>query len=251
MKTNDPSSSLDLTRRAGFGFRQSLGVFEMSLLLVEGDHQLATRLARRLRAGGFEVDTVATGSAAVRRLAIGDVRLVVLDLKLPDMDGLQVIDFGRFHQLMTPILVMTGTNRRESGVEALQHGADDFVVKRCEPAEFLARVRALARRAAAPRWAPLECNGLVCSGDTLIVRQGVNRISLSNREHQVLALLLRRQNEVVSRNELRALVLRDPEFMRASTVLNVYIGNLRRKLGSQFVVIEPVRSIGYRLRPAK
>lgn len=211
---------------------------------------LASSLVLGLGEDGFDVHAVATGTEALQRLARGDIELVILDLGLPDIDGLDVIDFMQARELMAPILVMTARDQVSVRIEALDRGADDFVVKPFEYAELLARVRALVRRAAAPRWAPLSCNGLEYRSDSLMVRQGIQRITLSKREHEVLGILLRRQNEVVSRHELRSLVMRDPEMMRGSNVLNVHIANLRRKLGSRFVVIEPVRSIGYRLRPA-
>jgi len=223
----------------------------MPLLLVEDNQLLASSLARGLGEDGFEVRIVATGAEALQRLAHGDIELVVLDLGLPDMDGLEVIDFMQQRQLMAPILVVTARDQVNAKIEALDRGADDFIVKPFEYAELLARVKALVRRAAAPRWAPLACNGLVYRSESLLVTQGTEQIALSKREHEVLGILLRRQNEAVSRDELRALIMRDPDVMRGSNVLNVYVTNLRRKLGSRCVVIEPVRTIGYRLRPAK
>ena len=223
----------------------------MPLLLVEDSQLLASSLARGLAEDGFEVRAVTTGAEALQRLAFGDIEVVVLDLGLPDMDGLDVIDFMQERQLTAPILVVTARDQVNAKIEALNRGADDFIVKPFEYAELLARVKALVRRAAAPRWAPLSCNGLVYRSDSLVVAQGEDHVALSKREHEVLGILLRRQNEVVSRDELRALIMRDPELMRGSNVLNVYVTNLRKKLGSQFVVIEPVRTIGYRLRPAK
>jgi DNA-binding response OmpR family regulator len=221
----------------------------MPLLLVEDNPVLASSLARGLREDGFDVEAVTTGNDAENRLARRDIDGVVLDLGLPDMDGLEVLDHARARDIHAPILVLTARDTVKMRVDALDRGADDYLVKPFEYDELLARVRALLRRAAAPRWAPLTCNGLVYRDGELAVTLGDERIALSPREHVLLGFFLRRQNEVLARAEILLQVF-GYGFEPGTNLVNVHIANLRRKLGTRAVVIDTVRGIGYRLRAA-
>ncbi len=218
----------------------------MPLLLVEDNRLMRTSLARGLGEDGFVVDAVETARDALDRLARGDVECVILDLGLPDTDGTAVLDFIRSHDLMPPVLVLTARDTTAARVDALDRGADDFLVKPFHYDELLARLRAMIRRSAAPRWAPLSCNGLVYESDH--VKVGAERVALSPYEHEVLGLLLRRRGQTVSRRELFALFNHSPA--HGSNAVNVHIGNLRKKLGAAYVVIDSVRTLGYRLRSA-
>ncbi len=222
----------------------------MQLLLVEDNSTLASSLARGLREDGFDVIAVATGAEALKRLDRGDIDAVVLDLGLPDMDGLEVVDYARDHEIHAPVLVLTARDTVQTRVEALGRGADDFLVKPFEYEELLARLRALLRRAAAPRWAQLTCNGLVYRDNDPIATVGDEQIVLSPREHRLLGLFLRRQGVALTRSEI-LLQAFGYGFEPGTNIVNVHIANLRRKLGTRAVVIETVRGIGYRLRPAR
>jgi DNA-binding response OmpR family regulator len=221
----------------------------MPILVVEDNGVLSTSLARGLREDGFDVEVLATGGDAIRRLARRDIDAVVLDLGLPDIDGLTVIDEARAKDVHAPILVLTARDAVKTRVGALNRGADDYLVKPFEYDELLARLRALLRRAAAPRWAPLTCNGLIYRDNELAVMLGDERIVLSPREHVLLGFFLRRQGEPLSRNEILLHVF-GYGFEPGTNLVNVHIANLRRKLGTRAVVIETVRGIGYRLRAA-
>ena len=220
------------------------------LLLVEDNVVLGNSLARGLTEDGFVVDAVSTGAAALRSLERRDIDGVVLDLGLPDMDGLAVLDSARARGIHAPILVLTARDDVKSRVGALDRGADDYLVKPFEYDELLARLRALLRRAAAPRWAPRSCNGLVLRDDELAVTIDDQRIALSPREHALLGFFLRRQGEALGRAEILLQVF-GYGFEPGTNLVNVHIANLRRKLGTRAVVIETVRGIGYRLRPAE
>jgi DNA-binding response OmpR family regulator len=220
----------------------------MTILLVEDNRVLRTSLARGLMEDGFVVETVETGQAALDRLARRDIEAVILDLGLPDIEGTAVLDFIRAREIMAPVLVLTARDVTRSRVEVLERGADDCLVKPFDYGELLARLRAVLRRSAAPRWAPLACNGLVYESDNFAVQLGAERISLSPREHDLLGLLLRRQGQTVSRGEILALFKLSTA--PTSNAVNVHINNLRRKLGTAHVVIDSIRSIGYRLRAA-
>lgn len=220
----------------------------VALLVVEDNAVLAASLSRGLREDGFDVETAATGGDALARLARLDVDGIVLDLGLPDVDGLAVLERARADGVHVPVLVLTARDAVRARVEALDRGADDYLVKPFEYEELLARLRALMRRAAAPRWAPLSCNGLVFRDDNLTVMVHGEPLPLSPREHGLLGFLLRRKGETLSRAEILLQVF-GYAFEPGTNLVNVHIANLRRKLGKRAVAIETVRHFGYRLVP--
>ena len=222
----------------------------MALLIVEDNETLSASLTKGLREDGFSVDAVDTGVAALRRLERQDIDVVVLDLGLPDIDGNEVLHQLRTRGINAPVLVLTARDAVASRVEALEKGADDYLIKPFEYAELLARIRALLRRAAAPRWAPLSCNGLVLDPTELEITIGNNRVRLSPREHALLALFLRRKGELLRREDILLQVF-GYNFEPGTNLVNVHIANLRKKLGHGPVVIDAVRGVGYRLRPSE
>jgi DNA-binding response OmpR family regulator len=185
----------------------------VALLIVEDNATLATSLARGLTEDGYLVDTVDSGLAALRRLDRQDVDAI-------------------------------GGKAR---VDALERGADDYLVKPFEYAELLARLRALLRRAAAPRWAPLSYNGLVLDPIELDITIGAQRVRLSPREHALLALFLRRKGELLRRDDILVQVF-GYHFEPGTNLVSVHIANLRKKLRDAPIVIDAVRGVGYRLR---
>jgi DNA-binding response OmpR family regulator len=218
------------------------------LLLVEDNATLSASLTKGLTEDGYVVDAVATGTAALQRLERRDVDAIVLDLGLPDIDGGAVLVQLRERGINAPVLVLTARDAVSSRVAALEQGADDYLVKPFEYAELLARLRALLRRAAAPRWAPLSCNGLVLDPTELEIRVGNERVRLSPREHALLALFLRRKGELLRREDILLQVF-GYNFEPGTNLVNVHIANLRKKLRAGPVVIDAVRGVGYRLRP--
>ncbi|HSS02775.1 MAG TPA: response regulator transcription factor [Kofleriaceae bacterium] len=219
----------------------------MALLIVEDNATLSASLTKGLREDGFNVEAVDTGVAALRRLERQDIDVVVLDLGLPDIDGSEVLHQLRTRGINAPVLVLTARDAVTSRVEALEKGADDYLIKPFDYAELLARIRALLRRAAAPRWAPLSCNGLVLDPTELEITIGNNRVRLSPREHALLALFLRRKGELLRREDILLQVF-GYNFEPGTNLVNVHIANLRKKLGNGPVVIDAVRGVGYRLR---
>jgi DNA-binding response OmpR family regulator len=222
----------------------------VALLLVEDNATLSASLAKGLREDGYAVEAVDTGAAALRRLERQDIDVVVLDLGLPDIDGADVLSQLRTRGVNAPVLVLTARDAVESRVAALEQGADDYLIKPFEYAELLARIRALVRRAAAPRWAPLSCNGLVLDPTELEITVGDHRVRLSPREHALLALFLRRKGELLRREDILLQVF-GYNFEPGTNLVNVHIANLRKKLGTGPVVIDAVRGVGYRLRPTE
>jgi DNA-binding response OmpR family regulator len=220
------------------------------LLIVEDNATLSASLSKGLREDGYEVEAVATGAGALQRLDRQDIDVVVLDLGLPDLDGGQVLSQLRGRGINVPVLVLTARDAVSARVAALEQGADDYLIKPFEYAELLARIRALLRRAAAPRWAPLSCNGLVLDPTELEITVGANRVRLSPREHALLALFLRRKGELLRREDILLQVF-GYNFEPGTNLVNVHIANLRKKLGAGPVVIDAVRGVGYRLRASE
>ncbi len=220
----------------------------MAVLIVEDNARLAASLARGLAEEGFTVEVSDRGGAVLERLGRPDVDAIVLDLGLPDVDGLDVITAVRRAGHAAPILVLTARDAVPSRVDALERGADDYLVKPFAFEELLARLRALLRRASAPRWAPLGVPGLELDGGSSTVRVEGAAVDLSPREHALLTLLLRRRGEVLSRAE----ILRDAfgyDFDPGTNLLDVHLAHLRRKLRDAPVRIETVRGAGFRLVP--
>jgi two-component system OmpR family response regulator len=219
----------------------------VALLIVEDNPTLSASLSRGLTEDGYAVDTVDTGYGALRRLDRQDVDAVVLDLGLPDLDGAEVLAQLRSRGINAPVLVLTARDGVKARVDALEQGADDYLVKPFEYAELLARLRALLRRAAAPRWAPLSYNGLVLDPIELDITVGGQRVRLSPREHALLALFLRRKGELLRRDDILVQVF-GYHFEPGTNLVSVHIANLRKKLRDAPIVIDAVRGVGYRLR---
>jgi DNA-binding response OmpR family regulator len=221
----------------------------MKLLLIEDTERLAQSLVRGLSEEGFVVEHVALGADALARLASRDLDLVVLDLGLPDMDGLSVLHEARADGQLLPILVLTARDAVSSRVRALDAGADDYLVKPFAFAELVARLRALSRRAAAPRWAPLCCAELTLEPGEPAVFVAGQKVALSPRERALCELFVRRRGEAIERREILREVF-GYDFDPGTNVVDVHVAHLRRKIAGSRVVLEAVRGVGYRLRVA-
>jgi DNA-binding response OmpR family regulator len=209
------------------------------VLLAEDDPAIAEPLARALTREGYDVVVQGTGQGAVDHA--GDADIVVLDLGLPDIDGLDVAREIRGRGLGTPILVLTARADEVDLVVGLDAGADDYVGKPFRLAELLARVRALLRRRSADA---VEVGGLrmELSGRRVLV-DGVE-VSLANKEFELLRVLLLRAGQVVTREEILREVWNDPE-LKTSKTLDMHMSWLRRKIGGERR-IATVRGVGFR-----
>ncbi len=217
------------------------------LLLVEDTTRLAASLALGFREEGFAVDIASNASEALASLGRRDLDAIILDLGLPDLDGTAVLQSARAAGLVLPILVLTARDSLQARVDALEAGADDYLTKPFAFRELLARVRALLRRAAAPRRAPLTCADLRLDPATTTAHIGERTVQLSPRERALLELLLRRQGEVVGRPEI-LLEAFGYDFDPGTNVIDVHVGHLRRKLQGSRAKLETVRGAGFRLR---
>jgi two-component system OmpR family response regulator len=216
----------------------------MRLLVVEDDRDLARQLEATLREAGYVVDVAQDGEEGH---FLGDTEpydAVVLDLGLPKLDGMSVLEKWRRDGRAMPVLILTARNRWSEKVAGFDAGADDYVTKPFQAEEVLARIRALLRRAAGHATAELSCGPLMVDTRTARVTVHGNPIKLTSQEYRLLSYLIHHKGKVISRTELTE-HLYDQDFDRDSNTIEVFVGRLRRKLGVD--LIETVRGLGYRL----
>jgi len=217
------------------------------ILFVEDNSGLATVVARGLSEDGFEVLRESTGAGALAALSARDMSAVILDLGLPDMDGMAVLQQARAGSFAGPILILTARDAVAARVAGLEAGADDYLVKPFAFAELVARLRALLRRAGEPRRAALSFPDLVLKDDALGVLLEGKYVALSPREHALLEFLAQRRGAVLSRTEILSHVF-GYHFDPGTNIVDVHVAHLRRKLGESAGLLETVRGLGYRLR---
>jgi two-component system OmpR family response regulator len=216
----------------------------MRILLAEDDRMLSDAVARALRQLGHSVHAVAGGRDADDALASGEFDLVILDLGLPQMDGFEVLRRLRRRKAAVPVLVLTVRDAVEDRVVGLDLGADDYLTKPFELAEFEARVRALIRRAHGAAGAQLEHGALRLdvAGRRLFFHG--QPVELSARELAVLEVLLLREGRVVTKQQI-AEHLYGWDETSSSNAVEVFIYRLRRKLEPSGVDVRTVRGMGY------
>jgi two-component system response regulator MprA len=219
------------------------------VLVVEDDEAIADVLRRSLRAEGHEVRTAADGVDALRASEEFVPDLVVLDLGLPRLDGVEVCRRIRAESDV-PILILTARADTGDRVGGLDSGADDYLVKPFQRQELLARIRALLRRRPPRGSASLVVGDLLLNPDSREVRRGERQIELTNREFELLEYLARNQKLVVSRDRLLEDVWGYDPFEQTNTI-DVFISNLRRKLeaGGEPRLLHTKRGAGYVLKP--
>jgi len=214
----------------------------MRILLVEDDPQLGDGLTIGLRQSGFAVDWVRDGNAADHALHAESFDLVVLDLGLPRLSGMDVLTRARGRGQTMPVLILTARDATGDKVSGLDAGADDYLVKPIDLDELTARIRALTRRSAG-RAAPLLAHGdLALDPAAHSVTLAGQAVELSSREFSLLQMLLENAGRVLTRTQLEQSLYgwRDePD----SNALEVHIHHLRKKLGSE--LIRTLRGVGY------
>jgi len=218
------------------------------VLVVEDDEEIAEVLRRSLRGEGYEVQTSGDGVEALDMAVSFVPDLVVLDLGLPGMDGVEVCRRLRAEGDV-PILILTARTETDDRVAGLDSGADDYLAKPFERPELLARIRALLRRRPPRGSASLRVGDLTLNPDTREVRRGEREVELTNREFELLEYLMRNERLVVSRERLLDEVWGyDP--MAATNTIDVFVSNLRRKLeeGEEGRLLHTKRGAGYVLR---
>ena len=219
------------------------------VLVVEDDEEIALALQRSLRMDGYEVRLARDGEIALEEVDGFAPDLVILDLGLPGLDGIEVARRLRDGGNDVPILILTARDALESRVAGLDIGADDYLVKPFERQELLARMRALLRRRPPRGMAPLRVGDLILNPDTHEVLRGDRRIDLTQREFELLEYLMRNERLVISRQRLLDEVWGYDPFSITNTI-EVFVSNLRRKLeaGGEPRLLHTVRGAGYVLR---
>jgi DNA-binding response OmpR family regulator len=218
------------------------------VLVVEDDEEIALVLQRSLRLEGYEVRIAGDGEVALDQAAAFNPDLVILDLGLPKLDGIEVARRLRAADDV-PILMLTARDALESRVEGLDSGADDYLVKPFERQELLARLRALLRRRPPRGSASVVVADLALNPDTHEVARGGRDIELTQREFELLEYLMRNERIVVPRQRLLEEVWGYDPFATTNTI-EVFVSNLRRKLeaGGEPRLLHTIRGAGYVLR---
>jgi two-component system, OmpR family, response regulator len=220
----------------------------MRILIVEDDKDLNRQLKAGLEDAGYVVDVSFDGEEGH---FLGDTEpydAVILDIGLPMMDGISVLEKWRRDGRLMPVLMLTARDRWSDKVAGIDAGADDYVAKPFHMEEVLARLRALIRRAAGHASSELVCGPLRV--DMASARVDVNGevLKLTSHEFRLLSYLLHHKGKVVSRTELVE-HLYDQDFDRDSNTIEVFVGRLRKKLGVD--LIETIRGLGYRIEDPK
>ncbi len=218
----------------------------MRILLVEDEPDIARQLKSALSDAGYVVDVAPDGEEGQFLGETEPYDAVVLDLGLPKVDGVSVLERWRRAGLATPVLILTARSGWSDKVAGFDAGADDYLTKPFHTEELLARLRALLRRAAGHAQPQLSCGDLRL--DPKAARATVNGepLRLTSLEYRLLHYMIMHYQRVISRTELVE-HLYDQDFDRDSNTIEVFIGRLRKKIGSDR--IETVRGLGYRLLP--
>jgi two-component system OmpR family response regulator len=214
------------------------------VLVVEDETTLAAQLAQALNAAEYAVDVAGNGTDAHHEGATGDYDAVVLDLGLPQMDGLTVLRKWRAAGRTMPVLILTARDSWHEKVAGIDAGADDYLAKPFHMEELIARLRALIRRARGHASATLSCGPVVLDTRNSRVLVDGRAVALTSHEYRVLDYLMHHQGEAVSRSDLVGHIYAQ-DFDRDSNTVEVFVARLRKELPPG--LIETVRGLGYRL----
>jgi len=217
----------------------------MRILLVEDDLSLADGLRTAFRREGFTVNHVATGHEAIEAVRTDAPELVILDLGLPDIDGLEVLRKMQKYDKPPMIMVLTARDTTADKVAGLDHGADDYLAKPFEMTELLARLRALDRRIGGAKTPTIRLGPVALDTSTHAVSIDESAIELTRREFMLLKALMETPGRILSREQLESRLYGWGEEL-ASNAIEVHVHHLRKKLPADF--IRTVRGVGYTVR---
>jgi DNA-binding response OmpR family regulator len=217
----------------------------MRILLVEDNKKLSDFVKQMFEEAGFAVDAVYDGVSEERRAKNGSYDLIILDVLLPEKNGLEVCKELRAKNVLTPILMLTALSEIMNKVEGLDSGADDYLVKPFDLAELLARTRALLRRPTTQFINLIKINNLELNPATRLVKQNDVVLELTLKEFMVLEYLMRNAGLVVTREQLLEHCW-DFAYSAFSNITDVYIKQLRKKLhDTDQQIIKTIRGVGY------
>ena len=219
----------------------------MRILVVEDEDNLRAQLEAQLRKAGYAVDAAADGEDGFYLGRENPFDLAVVDLGLPKLSGIEVIQRWREAGRRFPVLVLTARGRWQDKVEGLNAGADDYLTKPFQAEELHARINALLRRAAGVARPVLRCGPIALDTSARSVQLDNKALELTAYEYKVLEYLMLNRGKVISKTELTEHVY-DQDFDRDSNVIEVFIGRLRRKLDpdNRYQPVETLRGRGYR-----
>jgi len=217
----------------------------MRLLIVEDEKKIADFLQRGLESNGYAVDIAADGSTAISYVHQTDYDLVILDLTLPDMDGMKVLERIRARKAGPPVLILSARGAVDDRVKGLELGADDYLTKPFAFVELLARVRALLRRGQ-PALEKLQVADLLVDTLRRKVTRNAETIELAPKEYGILEYMMRNKGRPLSRTMIVEHVW-DMDYDGLTNIVDVYIRHLRSKIDDRFSqkLIQTVRGIGY------
>lgn len=219
----------------------------MRVLVVEDDGGLASVLERGLARAGYVVDVVGTAERAIGHALAYDYDVAVVDWRLPQMSGVELVKVLRDRRISTPVVMLTARDATADRIEGLDAGADDYVVKPFDFNELLARLRALQRRPAVTLSPNLQVGDIAY--DPALRQASIDGaiVELTGIERGILELLLRRHPSVVTRREIAVQVWDDDADVVGSNTIDVHLTRLRSKIAHSTTQIETVRGVGYRL----
>lgn len=223
----------------------------MRILIVEDEHKIANSIKQGLEQENFAVDVSYTGTEGYDMAMTEEYDLIILDLMLPGMDGMEICKNLRKGNIHTPVIMLTARGDIRDKVDGLTAGADDYLTKPFSFTELLARIRALLRRPKKMLPDKLKCDDLCIDTQTFSVKRDGKALSLSKKEFSLLEYLMRNQNKVITKDQIINHVW-DYESDVLPNTVEVYIGYLRNKVDTPFKgkpkLINTVRGFGYTLK---
>ncbi len=223
----------------------------MRILIVEDEVRLARQIQAALKEEGYTADPAFDGPSGLERALLEEYDLIILDLMLPELSGLEILQELRRQKMDTPVLILTVKNRIEDKVAGLDAGADDYLTKPFATAELLARIRSLLRRHSGTKYPLLEIADVRVNPSTREVFRGGRAVSLTAKEYAILEFLLYNKNRVVSRLSIAEHVWGDHfDPFTMTNFVDVHIKNLRKKLADDRdkKLIRTVRGVGYLIK---
>lgn len=223
---------------------------EMRLLVIEDEHKIANSIKQGLEQEGFIVDVAYTGTTGYDLASTENFDLIILDLMLPEINGIEICSRLRKENNQTPILMLTAKSDLEDKIEGLTKGADDYLTKPFAFVELLARIKALLRRPTTIVSEILKCGNLELNTRNFEVTRNKQKIELSKKEYVLLEYLMRNKNRVLSKENIAEHVWSYDSDILINTV-EVYIRYLRNKIDKPFKeepsLIKTIRGFGYKL----
>lgn len=221
------------------------------ILLIDDDQDLSELLSEYLTAEGFTVDTAFTGSDGLEKASDSLYELIILDVMLPNMNGIEVLKKMRLQQVQTPVLMLTAKGDDVDRILGLELGADDYVPKPCNPRELLARINAILRRSKANQEEAPQTGNFSIDVRRLEAQYKHQLLKLTGAEFKTLVALYNRVGEIVTKETLCQEAL-GRQLTRYDRSIDVHVSNLRKKLieaGSSSDIIINQRGAGYLLKP--